>query len=201
MNGARSGASTSPPWTGYSRPAAGGDPNHRRMQLPVAGRPWASLSSRWRSSNQEKPPHDPGARLPVPTSSWPAEMTTPETAPYGRSVVAAVPEHTVRPLAWSAPFAVKWRNRIHQRQSFLRVVPVAPVKRTASGTSCPSQIRWRLLPRLARSVRFGPVWSPPYTARMEQLSTTVQLMGTLRRQSGLARPCASGCFPFAVVGL
>jgi len=39
----------------------------------------------------------------------------------------------------------------------------------------PSQIRWRLLPGLARSsVGFGPVWSPPYTARMEQLSTTAR---------------------------
>src|SRR5262249_41934368 len=45
----------------------------------------------------------------------------------------------------------------------------APVRRTASGTPRPSQIRWRLLPRLARAVGFGPVWSPPYTARMEQL--------------------------------
>jgi hypothetical protein len=32
----------------------------------------------------------------------------------------------------------------------------APVRRTASGTPRPSQIRWRLLPRLARSVGFGP---------------------------------------------
>jgi len=33
---------------------------------------------------------------------------------------------------------------------------------------------WRLLPRVARSVGFGPVWSPPCTARMEQLSTTAR---------------------------
>jgi hypothetical protein len=46
--------------------------------------------------------------------------------------------------------------------------------RTASGTPRPSQIRWRLLPRLARSVGLGPVGSPPYTARMEQLSTTAR---------------------------
>jgi hypothetical protein len=30
----------------------------------------------------------------------------------------------------------------------------------------------RLLPRLARSVGFGPVFDPPHTARSEQLSTT-----------------------------
>jgi hypothetical protein len=29
-----------------------------------------------------------------------------------------------------------------------------------------------LAPTQGRSVGFGPVWSPPYTARMEQLSTT-----------------------------
>ena len=32
---------------------------------------------------------------------------------------------------------------------------LAPVRRTASGMPSPSQIRWRLLPRLARSVGFG----------------------------------------------
>ena len=53
-------------------------------------------------------------------------------------------------------------NRIHQRESFLRVVPFAPVRRPANGTPPPSQIRW-LLPRLVRSVGFGPVWSPPCT--------------------------------------
>ena len=51
---------------------------------------------------------------------------------------------------------------------------LAPVKRTASGTPRPSQITWRLLPRLARSVGFGPVCVPPNTARTEQLSTTAR---------------------------
>jgi hypothetical protein len=48
------------------------------------------------------------------------------------------------------------------------------VRRTASGTPRPSQIRWRLLPRLARSVGLGPVCFPPYTARTEQPSTTAR---------------------------
>src|SRR5262245_3508587 len=39
-----------------------------------------------------------------------------------------------------------------------------------SGTPCPSQIRCRLLPRLARSVGFGPVSVPSHTAGTEQLS-------------------------------
>ena len=41
---------------------------------------------------------------------------------------------------------------------------LAPVRRTASGTPCPSQIRCRLLPLLARSVGFGPVCVPPHSA-------------------------------------
>jgi hypothetical protein len=101
-------------------------------------------------------------------------VTRPQTAPNGSCVVAAIPEHTVRPLPRSPPYAMQRRNRIDQRQGFLRVVRFAPVRRTASGTPRPSQIRWRLLPRLARSVGFGPVWSPPCTARMEQLSTTAR---------------------------
>ena len=50
----------------------------------------------------------------------------------------------------------------------------APVRRTASGTPWPSQIRWRLVPRLALSVGFGPVSAPPHVARTEQLSTTAR---------------------------
>src|SRR5262249_25631623 len=41
------------------------------------------------------------------------DMTSPETAPNGGCVVAAISEHTVRPLPWSAPFAVQRGNRIH----------------------------------------------------------------------------------------
>jgi hypothetical protein len=37
---------------------------------------------------------------------------------------------------------------------------LAPVSSIANGMPCPSQIKWRLLPRLARSVGFGPVCSP-----------------------------------------
>jgi hypothetical protein len=48
---------------------------------------------------------------------------------------------------------------------------LAPVRRTARGTPCPSQIRCRLLPRLVRSVGFGTVCVPPHTALTEQLST------------------------------
>jgi hypothetical protein len=53
------------------------------------------------------PPAQATAMRGAPHGQQGHDVTTPETAPYGRSVVAAIPEHTVRPLAWSAPFAVK----------------------------------------------------------------------------------------------
>ena len=44
----------------------------------------------------------------------------------------------------------------------------------AKGMPRPSQIRWRLLPRLALSVGFGPVSSPPKIQGTEQLSITAR---------------------------
>ena len=102
------------------------------------------------------------------------DVASSKATPNGSRNVAAIPEHTVWSLSRSAPCALQRGNRIDQRQGFLRVVRFAPVRRTASGTPRPSQSRWRLLPRLARSVGFGPVWSPPYTARMQQLSRTAR---------------------------
>ena len=70
------------------------------------------------------------------------DVTCPETTPNDGRVVAAIPAHTVRPLPRSPAFALQRGNRIHQRQGFLRVVPVrGPVRRTASGTPRLSQIR------------------------------------------------------------
>ena len=100
------------------------------------------------------------------------DMPRPRSAANRRRVLTAIPEHTVRPLPRSPPSAMQRGNPIHEREGFLRVVPVRASQ--ANGTPRPSQIRWRLLPRLPRSVGFGPVWSPPQTARMEQLSTTAR---------------------------
>ena len=78
----------------------------------------------------KRPLHDP----PPPAQSTPVrrathgeprhDMPRAQSAPNRRRVVAAIPEHTVRPLPRSPPFAVQRRNRIDQRQGFLRVVPV-----------------------------------------------------------------------------
>ena len=96
------------------------------------------------------------------------DVASSKATPNGSRIVAAIPEHTVWSLSRSAPCALQRGNRIDQRQASCESFRFAPVRRTASGTPRPSQSRWRLLPRLARSVGFGPVWSPPYTARMEQ---------------------------------
>jgi hypothetical protein len=52
------------------------------------------------------------------------DVTNPETTPNGRRVVTAIPEHPLRPLSGPPAFALQRRNRIHQRQGFLRVVPI-----------------------------------------------------------------------------
>jgi hypothetical protein len=101
-------------------------------------------------------------------------VASPETAPNGGRVVAAIPDHTVRSLPRSPPLTMQRGIASTNARASCESFRFAPVRRTASGTPRPSQIRWRLLPRLARSVGFGPVWSPPYTARMQQLSTTAR---------------------------
>jgi hypothetical protein len=52
------------------------------------------------------------------------DVTRPQTASNGSRVVAAIPEHTVRPLPRSPPYAMQRGNRIDQRKGFLRVVPI-----------------------------------------------------------------------------
>jgi len=52
------------------------------------------------------------------------DVASPETATNRRSVVGAIPEHAVGPLPRSSPGGVQWGNRIHQREGFLRVVPI-----------------------------------------------------------------------------
>src|SRR5262249_12993533 len=37
---------------------------------------------------------------------------------------AAVANHAIWAMPWPSTFTLEWRNRIHQRQGFLRVVPV-----------------------------------------------------------------------------
>ena len=128
-----------------------------------------------RKRSLDHPPPPPEA-TPVPRATPRYERANPtraQTTPNRLRVVAAIPEYTVRSPARSTAFALKWGNRIHQGQCFLRVVPVraGQANRERHAPPVADQIA---LPRLARSVGFGPVWSPPCTARMEQLSTTAR---------------------------
>jgi hypothetical protein len=52
------------------------------------------------------------------------DVTRPEAPPNRRRVVAAIPEHAVRPLPGAPACALQRGNRIYQGQGFLRVVPV-----------------------------------------------------------------------------
>jgi hypothetical protein len=51
-------------------------------------------------------------------------MPRPQPTANRPRVVATIPKHTVRPLPRSPALGVQRGNRIHQRQGFLRVVPV-----------------------------------------------------------------------------
>jgi ABC-type uncharacterized transport system involved in gliding motility auxiliary subunit len=52
------------------------------------------------------------------------DVTRAQAVPDGGRVIAAVAEHADRPASGSAAFALQWRNRINQGQSFLRVVSI-----------------------------------------------------------------------------
>jgi hypothetical protein len=78
----------------------------------------------------KRPLHDPpppAQPTPVPgaTHGEPRyDMPRPQPTPNRRRVVATIPKHAVRPLPRSPAFAAQRGNRIHQRQGFLRVIPV-----------------------------------------------------------------------------
>ena len=76
-------------------------------------------------------------------------MASPETAPNGARVVAAIPEHTVWPLPRSPAFAVQRGNRIHQRQGFLRVIPIRAGEANGERHAPPVADQVALAPALA----------------------------------------------------
>jgi hypothetical protein len=72
-------------------------------------------------------PPPPPETTPVPRAPPCHERANPTPAqptPNRLRVVAAIPEYTVRSPARSTAFALKWGNRIHQGQCFLRVVSI-----------------------------------------------------------------------------
>jgi hypothetical protein len=91
-----------------------------------------------------------------------------------RRIVAAVANHAIWPMPWPSTFTLQWRNRIDQRQHFLRVVPIRAGQAQRERHTTPVAHQMTLAPALGSIGGFGPLWSPPYTARMEQLSTTAR---------------------------
>jgi hypothetical protein len=53
--------------------------------------------------------------------------------------------------------------------------------------------KWARHARRRSHVGFGPVWSPPYTARIEQLSTPARCQSRRRRQHVIPDPHSSSC--------
>jgi hypothetical protein len=102
------------------------------------------------------------------------DVTGPEAAPNGGRVVAAIPDHRVRPLPRSPAFAVERGDRIHQRQGFLRVVPIRAGQTNREWHAAPVANQMTLAAALGPIGGIRPGRSPPYTARMEQLSTTAR---------------------------
>ena len=102
------------------------------------------------------------------------DVASSKATPNGSRVVAAIPEHTVWPLPRSAPFAVQRGNCIDQRQGFLRVVPICAGQTHGERHASSVADQMALAPALGPIGGIRPVWSPPCTARMEQLSTTAR---------------------------
>src|SRR4029077_19558186 len=97
-------------------------------------------------------------------------VSSPETAPNGGRVVAAIPEHTVRSLPRSPPFAVQSGNLLRQRAGFLRVVRVRPGQANRERHAPPVADQMALAPALGP---IGGIWTGLVTAVDRSNGTTV----------------------------
>ena len=87
----------------------------------------------------DHPPPPPEA-TPVPHATPRHERANPtpaQTIPNRLRVVAAISEYTVRSPARPTAFALKWGNRIHQGQRFLRVVSIGSGQPDGEGHALP----------------------------------------------------------------
>src|SRR4029453_15208257 len=122
----------------------------------------------------KRPLHDP----PPPAQPTPVRRTTPsdprydmprpQPTTYPHSVVAAIAEHTVRPLPRSPAVAVQRGNRIDQREGFLRVVPVR-----AGPANCE-----RRAPPVAAQMVLAPALGPIGGIRTGQVTAVDRADGT-----------------------
>src|SRR5436190_5443259 len=102
----------------------------------------------------QRPRHDPPppaqpAPVPGATHGEPRhDLPSPQSTPNRRRVVATIPKHTVRPLPRSPAFAAQRGNRIHQRQGFLRVIPVRAGETNRERHAAPVANQMTLAPAL-----------------------------------------------------
>jgi hypothetical protein len=109
----------------------------------------------------DHPPPQPEA-TPVPRATPRYERANPTPAqptPNRLRVVAAIPEYTVRSPARPTAFALKWRNRIHQGQCFLRVVSIGSGQADGEEHALPVANQMTLASALGPigGIRAGPV--------------------------------------------
>jgi hypothetical protein len=112
-----------------------------------------------------KPRKRPFSDPPPPVQTAPVRGTThgeprhdmprPQPTPSRRRVVAAIPKHGGRPLPRSPAFAMQRGNCIHQRQGFLRVVPVRAGQANRERHALPVADQMALAPALGPIGRIG----------------------------------------------
>ena len=76
-------------------------------------------------------------------------------------IVAPVSHHTIWAMPRPSSLALEWKNRIHQRQSLLRIVSVSAGQANRERHAPPVADQMTLAPALGPIVGFGPVRSPP----------------------------------------
>src|SRR4029453_7008775 len=79
-----------------------------------------------RALDNPPPASQPAAMPGPPHCDQRQNATRSQAASDDRRIVAAVPDHTIWPSPRPSTFALKWRNRINQRQFFLRIISVGP---------------------------------------------------------------------------
>ena len=94
-----------------------------------------------RALHDPPPPAQSPAMLAAAHGKLRHDMSRSQRAPKRGRVVAAIPEHTVRPLPGSPACAAQRGNRIREHQDFLRVVPVRAGQTNRTRHTRPSQIR------------------------------------------------------------
>ena len=126
----------------------------------------AELISAMRTSVR-RPTGTVPSRCRVPCDASPAVAECHEFEPVSdsRRIVAAVAHHTIWPIPWPSTFTLEWRNRIDQRQSFVRVIAVGTGQPDSERHTSRAANQMTLAPLLGAIRGFGPVCVTTCTPR------------------------------------